>query len=299
MPIDFGLLLPVGPPRGQTHRWLDDLDTTLSSFYGIRSLWMTDHFFWGDAPTYEAWTVLAFLAARYPMLEVGSLVLGQGYRSPALLAKMGATLQSLTQGRFILGLGAGWKEDEFYAYGYPYPAARIRIQQLEDALIIIKRMWYDAPPVSYHGRHYRIENAYCEPHPDPVPPIMVGCNGYQALKVAAAHADWWNSSGTLDHYRSRLNILLRHCGSIGRDPATLRLTRLMPLAVGRTIEEARRHAHGASSKAVIGTPEQIIENIAGFTALGVDYFIFELAGLPNQDIIGLMTEEVIPGIRGL
>ncbi|NDJ74892.1 MAG: LLM class flavin-dependent oxidoreductase, partial [Chloroflexi bacterium] len=157
MTVQFGLSLPFGPPKGQIWHWKETTDTVLGDLTGtFDGIWMTDHFFWGDEPTYEAWTVLAYLAARWPQLHVGPIVLGQSYRNPALLAKMGATLHALTGGRFIMGIGAGWKEDEYHAYGYPYPRPGIRIEQLEDTLEILKRMWTEPGQVTYEGKHYRV-----------------------------------------------------------------------------------------------------------------------------------------------
>src|SRR6202165_4501387 len=131
MAFEFGLGLQAGPSKGQLKRYVEDLEYCLPRFGPlIKSLWMTDHFFWGDEPTYEAWTVMSYLAARFPQYQVGPIVLGQSYRNPALTAKMGATLQSLSSGRLIMALGAGWKEDEYLAYGYDFPKAGIRIGEL-------------------------------------------------------------------------------------------------------------------------------------------------------------------------
>jgi alkanesulfonate monooxygenase SsuD/methylene tetrahydromethanopterin reductase-like flavin-dependent oxidoreductase (luciferase family) len=226
MPIDFGLLMPFGLERGGKESFLNQIGRYAPGLAGhVQSLWMTDHFFYGDAPTYEAWTVLTYLAAAFPDYQVGSLVMGQRYRNPALVAKMGATLQELSGGRFILGMGAGWKEDEHLAYGYDFPSAGTRIQQLEEAVIIIKRLWYDRHPISYYGRHYRIHNAYCEPKPNPVPPIMIGGSGQKTLRVTAQHANWWNDSAkTPELYRERLAVLHQHCDYLGRHPEEIRLT---------------------------------------------------------------------------
>lgn len=177
-PIDFGLVLPVGPAKNEINRWLDDLDTHLPGLETyFKSLWMTDHFFWDDNPTYEAWTVLAYAAARWPQFDIGPMVLGQSYRNPVMLAKMGATLQMLCNGRFIMAVGAGWKEDEYHAYGYPFPRPGVRVEQLEDTLEIIRRMWTEEGQVSYQGKHYHIANAYCEPKPNPLPKIIGGGGG--------------------------------------------------------------------------------------------------------------------------
>lgn len=178
MSVSFGLVVPAGSPKGHINQWQTDLDAVIPLIEGhFESLWMTDHFFWADNPTYEAWTVVTYLATQYPQFKVGPIVLGQSYRNPALLAKMAATLQSLTQGRFMMGIGAGWKEDEYHAYGYPYPRPSVRIEQLEDTLEIMTRLWKESDKVSYTGKHYTIKDAYCEPKPNPMIPILVGGGG--------------------------------------------------------------------------------------------------------------------------
>jgi alkanesulfonate monooxygenase SsuD/methylene tetrahydromethanopterin reductase-like flavin-dependent oxidoreductase (luciferase family) len=298
--IDFGLGLEAGPRKNRIEKWLDDLDAYLPALEGhFRSLWMTDHFFWDDEPTYEAWTVLAFAAARWPQYEVGPMVLGQSYRNPALLAKMGATLQTLSRGRFIMAVGAGWKEDEYRAYDFPYPRAGVRIEQLEDTLEIIKRMWSEPGKVTYRGKHYKIEDAYCEPKPDPIPPIMVG-GGSKTMLAAARYADWWNlPDRPIDAYTERVEILHQHCESIGRDPATMRLTWFGRLGVAKSEAQAEALSNGRWTKknAIIGTAQQAIEIIEQFKALGVDYFMVEVLGLEDADTRGLVLEDVLPKVR--
>jgi alkanesulfonate monooxygenase SsuD/methylene tetrahydromethanopterin reductase-like flavin-dependent oxidoreductase (luciferase family) len=314
MTIDFGFsLLGGSPPSGPTSKWLDDLDQVLPQLEGhYRSLWMTDHFFWETDPTYEAWTAMCYLLARFPKYEVGPMVLGQSYRNPALLAKMGATLQALSGGRFIMGIGAGWKEDEYRAYGYDYPSAGVRIEQLGDTLEIMKRLWTELGKVTFQGKHYQIENAYCEPKPDPVPPIVVGGGGRKTMMLAARYADWWNLSDVnASKYAEYLAILKQHCETIGRDPSTLRLTWFGRLAVGKTQAEAEAlgrlpngMAYGTllgqsynTENAFVGTPQQIIEQMMALVELGVDYFMTDILGLPDPDILGLVVEEILPQIR--
>jgi len=254
---------------------------------------MTDHFFWGDSPTHEAWTAVTYLAALLPDFDLGTLVLGQGYRNPALLAKMAATLQWLSGGRLILGLGAGWKEDEYHAYGYDFPPASARIVQLEEALIIIKRLWYDKNPVSYYGRHYRIVDAYCEPQPNPIPPLMVGGGGRKTLRVTAQHANWWNYSGkTPQLYREKVNQLHERCEYIGRHPSEIRLTWLGKLAVGRNSADLNR-IDPADDAPLRGTPDQVVEQISHFMELGVETFIFELPDLGDTDRVQMIAEKVL------
>lgn len=300
MPVKFGLSLPAGPPKGQIDKWLTDLDTLVPLIRGYFSgLWMTDHFFWDDNPTYEAWTVLAFLAARYPGFELGPVVLGQSYRNPALLAKMAATLQTLCGGRFIMGIGAGWKEDEYHAYGYAYPSPGVRVAQLEDTLEILTRLWKEPGKVSYQGTHYHITNAYCEPKPDPVPPILVGGGGRKTTRLAARFADLWNlPDANYDTYRERLALLLGHCEDLGRDPASLRKGWFGRLVVGRTEAEAgTRGGRWTSDNAFAGTPGQVVEQMRRFVDLGCDHFIVEVLDIDQPEVLGMVLEEVIAPLR--
>lgn len=246
--------------------------------------------------------MISYVAGRFPAFEIGPVVLGQSYRNPALLAKMAATLQTLCGGRLIMGIGAGWKEDEYHAYGYPFPHAGVRIEQLEDTLEILRRMWTEPGKVTYRGRHYQVVEAYCEPKPDPVPPIMVGGGGHKTTRLAARYGDWWNiPDANYTHYRERLAVLRAHCEDLGRDPATLRLTWFGRLAVGRTEVEAL--ALGApqwnQSNAFVGAPQQVIEEMGRFVELGVDYFMVEVLGLPDPDIVGMVLEDVLPQVRAL
>ncbi len=301
MKVDFGLGLLPGPPKNDTGQWAEALDLVLPQMAGhFRSLWMTDHFFWNDNPTYEAWTVMAFMAARWPQYEIGSMVLGQGYLNPALLAKMAATLQSLSGGRLVLGLGAGWKEDEYRAYNFSYPNPATRIEQLENTLEIVKRLWETPGKVNYEGKHYRVSDAFCEPKPEPLPPIMVGGGGRKTTLVAARHADWWNlSDARFDVYSDRVRLLQEHCLSIGRDPGSLRLTWFGRLAVGRT--EADAKALGGRKwtvkNAFVGRPRQVVRQMKEFVELGVDYFMLEVLGLPDPSVLKRVLEEVLPEVK--
>ena len=304
MTIDFGLGLLFGPPPGQLNKWLDDLDASLPLLEGhFRSLWMTDHFFWEGKPTYEAMTVLSFLAGRFPAYEVGPMVLGQSYRNPAMLALMAATLQTLSGGRFIMGIGAGWKEDEYRAYNYPFPRAGIRLGELVDTIEIFKRLWTEGGQVTYQGKHYQVTDAWCDPKPDPIPPIMVGGRGNKMLRITAEHADWWNlPDSNIEHYTERLNVLKKHCDDVGREISTLRLTWFGRLAIGKTQAEAEalavsRELKYSTDNAFVGTPEQIAQQMGEFIEVGVDYFMIDVIGLPNPDVINLVTQELLPKVK--
>jgi len=307
--IEFGTMIAPGPLPGKPiNSWMDILDASLPKLKGyLQSVWMSDHFFWHDRPTYEGWTVVSYLAARFPDFDFGGSVFGQTYRNPALLAKAAATLQMLTNGRFIMGIGAGWKEDEYIAYGYPFPSAKIRLEQLAETLEIMKRLWTQPGRVTYQGKHYQVVDAYCEPKPTPPPIIMVGGGGKTTMKVAAQHADWWNlSDQTLDVLKEKLTVLRQHCETVGRDPATLRVTWLGRLSVAKTQAEAhgraltvgREHYGGWSvDSAFIGTPQQIVDKVGAFVEAGVDYFIWDILNLPDPDVIGMFTEEIVAKVN--
>lgn len=303
--VDFGLGLLHGPPTGQNDLFLADLDKTLLQIKGsFRSIWMTDHFQWEGQPTFEAWTVMSYILARYPEFEVGPMVLGQNYRNPALLALMAATLQALSGGRFIMGIGAGWKEDEYLAYDYEYPSPRIRLQQLEETLIILKKMWEERGQVSFEGAHYSVRDAWCEPKPETKIPILVGGGGYTTMRHAAKYADIWNyPDSPLGRYVERQTILQRHLDAIGRDPTTLRCSWFGRVAIGRTEAEAEARGLSRENKwtrdnSFVGTPERIAEQMNAFVERGCDYFVIDIIGAPDEAIIGMFTEEVIPKLNG-
>ena len=303
--VDFGFALLHGPPAGQNDQFLADLDKTLPQLKGsFRSIWMTDHFQWDGQPTFEAWTVMSYLLARYPEFEVGPMVLGQNYRNPALLSLMAATLQALSGGRFIMGIGAGWKEDEYLAYDYEYPSPRVRLQQLEETLIILKKMWEEPGQVSFEGAHYSIRDAWCEPKPETKIPILVGGGGYTTMKHAAKYADIWNyPDSPLGPYVERQEILRRHLDDIGRDPATLRCSWFGRVCIGRTEDEAVARGLSRENKwtrdnSFVGTPASIAEQMSEFVEQGCDYFAIDIIGAPDEEIIGMFTEEVIPLLNG-
>jgi alkanesulfonate monooxygenase SsuD/methylene tetrahydromethanopterin reductase-like flavin-dependent oxidoreductase (luciferase family) len=223
MPVDFGIRLPNFPPDGNkdVNAFYDRTLNALSEH--VTTVWISDHLQKGESPFFEGWTRLTYLAAKYPRFKFGHLVLCQSYRNPALLAKMGATLQYLTGGRFILGLGAGWQKDEYDSYGFDFPTPGARVEQLAETIEIVRAMWTQSP-ATYHGKHYHIENAYCEPRPVPLPPIYVGTNGRRAIGVAARLADGWNWDYAMEVYEPPFRILKEQCEEIGRDLGEISLT---------------------------------------------------------------------------
>lgn len=213
---------------------------------------------------------------------------------------MAANLQTLSQGRLIMGIGAGWKENEYLAYNYEFPRAGIRIEQLEDTLNIFKKLWTEEGQVSYEGKHYKITDAHCDLKPEPMIPILIGAQGKKMLRVAAQYADLWNWGGEVDGYRERVEILKQHCNDLGRDFSTLRLTWAGVMTIGKTEEEAESYAKEVGTgKPFVGTADHIAEKMSEFIELGVDYFILNIADVSNPDIAGLVTEELMPKIKAL
>ncbi|MCA0455699.1 MAG: LLM class flavin-dependent oxidoreductase [Chloroflexi bacterium] len=231
------------------------------------------------------------------------MVLGQNYRNPGLLAKMAATLQQFSGGRFIMGLGAGWKEDEYRAFDYELPPPKVRLEQLDDTLEILKRLWTQHGKVSYAGKHYKIEDAILEPKPLPPPPICIGVAGDRALAVAAKHADWWNISDVnITKFKERSAVLDQHCAAIGRDPQSIRRTWFGRMVTGRTDAEIHARAHSwkqpfTTDNAFVGTPAQIVEQMSEFVAAGCDYFMVDVLGLTNQAILDAVVNEIVPAVK--
>jgi alkanesulfonate monooxygenase SsuD/methylene tetrahydromethanopterin reductase-like flavin-dependent oxidoreductase (luciferase family) len=194
--MEFG----YNPPSGERGRepirpagYMADLTQALDiATQGFRSIWVSDHLNYGQEWRLECWTLLSWVAARYPGVKLGTIVMSNTFRHPSLMAKMGASIQHMCAGRLILGYGAGWHEGEHAAFGMALPPPGERIDRLEEAVQVIKLLWTEAP-VNFSGRYYRVTNAFATPRPDPRPPVMIGGGGERkTLRVVARHADWWN-----------------------------------------------------------------------------------------------------------
>ncbi len=307
--IKFGWNVPTAsteyvPGAVHTERIIQALGAVHESF---DSAWVYDHFhappFFDadDYPRFEAWTTTAYLAHAFPNLYFGNMVLGQSYRNPALLAKMAATLQALTNGKVVLAIGAGWMESEYHAYGYDFPKAAVRIAQLEEAVQIIRLMWTEKR-ATFAGKHYQIKAALCEPKPNPVPPIMIGGNGEQlTLRVVARHADWWNGVGlTADGMAHKLNVLRQHCANEGRNYDEIVKTFIGIISIAATEAEAQRIAQAsprAANMNFVGTPLQIIAQMQAYIDLGVSHFMLDFSDFPHATGARLFVDEVMPALR--
>ena len=297
--IDFGVTIRPTPHGGT----LDEMAQANARHLAVArehdlSCWVIDHFQFDDQPIMECLAFLAYQAGQVPGLRWGTLVLGQLYRNPALTAKMAATLQHLTGGRFILGLGAGDAEAEHHAYGYPFPSGRVRVAQLDEAARIITALWRGGP-ATFTGEHYRIADARCIPVNDPPPTLMIGGGGERrTLRVVAEHADWWNSDYyTPAEYAHKLGVLRDHCRAIGRDPAAIVPSCYMGISLSRDPSRLIRRrfmGHRGEVHVVSGDPDEVTAQIADFAAAGVRHMQINFLDFPRTEGIDLFAAKVLP-----
>jgi alkanesulfonate monooxygenase SsuD/methylene tetrahydromethanopterin reductase-like flavin-dependent oxidoreductase (luciferase family) len=303
-PIQFGFTMPADQlDKTRRGTFVEDLNRALNLIHGhFDSAWIIDHLQFADEDVLEGFTTLSYMAALHPQLKFGHTVVCQSFRNPALLAKMAATLQFLSGRRFVLGIGAGWHAEEYYAYGYDFPPAGVRVQQLEETLQIIKAMWTEKK-ASFVGTYYRVTDAYCEPKPDPLPPIIVGAFGPKMLRLTAKYADGWNVSSTSIHkYRRLVAEFERACAEVGRDPATVRRSWGGGCVCAPTQAQVERLAGTRYSADeddfnFVGTPKQLVEQMRPFIDLGVDYFMLDCGGFPALTTLEMLVNEVIPALN--
>jgi F420-dependent oxidoreductase-like protein len=264
-----------------------------------------------DEPMLEGWLTLAALARETQRVRLGTLVTGVTYRNPALLAKQVTTLDTISGGRAILGLGAAWNDVEHEGYGFEFPAVRDRMDRLDEALAIIKLMFTEDRP-SFHGEHYQIERALNVPRPvhPGGPPILVGGGGEQrTLRIAAKYADMthWFALG-LDALKHKKEVLEQRCAEIGRDPSTIELTMGAPvIVVGSDAEkEAALEMIPPERRPYvnIGQPEQVADAVRPYIEAGFTGFTFNntLYRTPEQiarvgDLLKLVAKEAPVGAR--
>jgi F420-dependent oxidoreductase-like protein len=267
MPLEFGLQMPrftfPGGPA-ETRLRLTELAAAAEDA-GFTSLWVMDHFLqipqvgrhWEDM--LESWTTLAFLAARTETATLGTLVTGVTYRNIAHLAKIVATLDVLSGGRAVCGIGAAWFEREHRAYGWPFPPLADRFAQLEDALELLPLMWGKGAP-AYSGRTIEVAEAVCYPRPlqDRVPILVGGSGERRTLRLVAQHADACNLFGDPDTVRRKVEVLHRHCADVGRDPAEIAVT-VLSTADAPTAEDHvgryRAYAEAGVHTVIVNFPE--------------------------------------------
>lgn len=287
--LQFGWLSPVAGHAGSNFQPIvmyQDAHIFPSALHYFDSVWIADHFYGFDPEKkegfLEGWTTLTWLAARYPDVRLCHHVLGHGYRNPALTAKMASTLQVLSGGRFMLGIGGGWREDEYRSYGYEFPSTAVRLRQLEEVVQICRLMWTEAHP-TFHGEYFTIDDAAATPRPDVVPPICIGSAGERiGLPIVGRRADMWNTSfkGDEDWTRKR-RIVDEAAQAAGRDPSEI----VSCVTVAGDLPESD------------DASEQWIERLRHLVELGIGYVVLDFGHPLDPEPAVRFGEQVIPALR--
>ncbi len=317
--IHFGAMIPQGwrsdlpsdlPPNKQ---WdLIQETTRCIERVGFHSAWLYDHLIiWptvSQDSCFECWTLLSSLASITKTLRLGEMVTCNSYRSPSVLAKMASTLDNISGGRLEFGLGAGWYEYEYKAYGYDFPKPVVRIRMLEEALQIIKKMWTEER-ATFLGKYYQVKEAVNNPKPlqKPHPPITVGGAGEQlTLRVMAKHADRVNIGGyrSYEEYERKFGILEGYCREVGRDSSTITRTLLRDVIIAETDAEAKKKAERVwpleaafqerRLNSIVGDPESCLQQLEKWKKLGITYFINYFPDAVDLEPMELFARRVMP-----
>lgn len=291
----------------------------LAEQLGFDGLWLNDHFVPDpisgryEAPTFECWTAAGALAKATQRVRIGFMTLCNGYRPPSITAKMATSLDVISGGRVDIGMGAGWHEDEFRMYGIPYPAGRVRLDQLEEGLQILLGM-YANEQFSFAGEHYTVDGAWNNPRPvqRPRPPLWVGGGGEKrTLRIVAQYADWHNLVVTpLDAFIHKMEVLDAHCADLGRDPSTLGRSLNPSLLMRDTDDEFDEYAASRAAKrgipveeylgmlaaqgTIFGGPDRATEMLRSFVDAGCQYFEFIVRERDQETAMHRFAEKVMP-----
>jgi F420-dependent oxidoreductase-like protein len=314
MALKFGLLVPQG--------WTMDLaeikdpveayETMVrivqtAEEVGFASAWLVDHFHTIPYPsqevTFECWTSTAALARDTRTIRIGQMVTCNSYRHPALLAKMASTVDVLSHGRLTVGIGAGWYEHEYRAYGYAYAEAPERLRQLREAVQVMLAMWTKDEAIS-EGTYHRVSGAINQPKGVQRPhiPLLIGGSGEKVtLKLVAQYADACNVGDDPATMQQKLAVLQQHCATVGRDYASIHRTSstlcLMAdsdeQALGQLPADRRARLGNAVQTALIGSPETIRQRIAAYEQAGVQELVLRFVDGTNPDALRRFAQECI------
>jgi F420-dependent oxidoreductase-like protein len=296
-------------------RWFRIADAVES--LGLDSLWRSDHFFslmgQPERPALECWTSLTALAGRTRRIRFGPLVSPMTFRHPALLARMAAAVDGLSDGRLVLGVGAGWNDAEHEAFGIRLPPLKERFDRLEEGIGVIRALWTGGP-VDFDGRYYALHGAAAYPRPvqQPAPPLLIGGDGeVRLLRIVAQYADEWNSHAPgVDAYRAKRARLLEHCRAVGRDPDAIRRSWMGGVLIGRDASELSEKARwmqgflaalhdvppAAAADALrrrhwlVGTPDQVGTQLEAWSSAGVERVMLQWYHLDDLDGLALLAQ---------
>jgi F420-dependent oxidoreductase-like protein len=275
---------------------------------GYHSIWLVDHFFQRglvDIDCPEALTTMSAIAARTEKIRIGTLVLCNSYRNPALLAKSLATIDQISGGRLEVGMGAGWMDEEYRAYGYEFPPMGVRLKQLEEGLQILKLMFTERR-ASFKGRYYSIEDAPNNPKPvqKPHPPITIGGSGEKVmLRLVAKYADRWNCPAGYDNFGRKYNVLKEHCKALGRNPSEINVSEQLLVCIGTSEAEVEQKWKMAerlkpfSITGIKGTPTQLVEQLRERVAMGITFFTIFFSDFAPPDTLQLFANEVASAFK--
>ncbi|HKF97131.1 MAG TPA: TIGR03560 family F420-dependent LLM class oxidoreductase [Steroidobacteraceae bacterium] len=298
--VEFGVMLPqIKRSWQETRAAAEEMDRL-----GYHSVWFNDHLYgipMPQIPILEAWTALAAVGAITTRAELGTLVSPIGFRNPALFAKMIATLDQITGGRVIVGLGSGWFAQEFAGYGIEFPSVQDRLAELDEGIQLMRRMWSE-PQVAFAGRYFHTDDVYCEPKPARRPPLLIGGGGEKVLlKLVARHADIWNNLAVnLEQLSRKVAVLRQHCEREKRDPATLRISQQTMVVIGSDEADAKSKAEKAAriygghmGTGIAGTPAQCIDKIRELHKHGCSLLLIEFFGRDIREPAALFAQEVM------
>ncbi|MGD2201198.1 MAG: TIGR03560 family F420-dependent LLM class oxidoreductase [Candidatus Bathyarchaeota archaeon] len=329
--VDFGVMLPVMIPSSTQPRSLYHVlqynypkldvgvveDVALEAErLGYHSIWVSDHLSRAACrERLECWTTMTWLATLTERIRIGSMVICNLYRHPALMAKMASTLDVLSGGRLEFGIGACWSEDECTDRGIEWPSNEVRLQMLGESVRIIKSLWTEET-TNFRGRHYHLQDAPSEPKPlqKPHPPVMIGGGGEGfTLRLVAKYADKSNFGGTLPDIERRMKALRRHCRAVGRDYDSIEKTTNIAVVLHPTQQEYHKDmrrrwqadgSHGsfddwlreAEKLYIAGTPQDCAEQLISYIDLGINLFVIRFGDIPNLEGLKLFARAVLPRI---
>jgi F420-dependent oxidoreductase-like protein len=323
----FGLFVPQGWRLDLTgidpaDHWTTMLDLARAAEAGpFESLWVYDHFHTVPRPTeeatHEAWSLMAAYAAATERIRLGQMCTCMAYRNPAYLAKVAATIDLISGGRVEMGIGAGWYEHEWRAYGYGFPRAGERLAMLDEGVQIMRQLWTTGT-ATLAGKHYQVDGAISRPLPAQeggIPLWIAGGGEQKTLRIAAQYANYTNFAGDLETFAHKSEVLAGHCRDLGTDYDAITRSANYNVVIGETekdvqdrLDWVRAHyephlpadllestVRGIADGPLVGTPEQIVEKLKAAEGIGMTYAILYFGEAAyDRSGIDLFTRSVVP-----